>query len=171
MTSPLTRAAILLTIAIWLLGSGLIGCSSGAGAIALEARVGRVSDRESGAPVADADVFQVYRGQGVVGAPRPTHALRWTRSDEAGAFAFEAATSTESRASMRQTDPAEYGFYHPEYGLVRVGRPATAGHVELTGERLDAARLRAEQLSLCGSRPADEIAADVVRMHCGHRQR
>jgi len=139
--------------------------------VRLEAREGRVVDRDTRAGVAGADVYQVYRGRGVAGEPRPVYALRWTSAGPEGRFAFDEALSGEPRSWVLETDDAEYGFYHEDYGLVRSGRPSATGAVSLEGPRLDPARRRAEELSLCGSRPPDEIAAEVARSHCSHRQR
>ena len=123
-------------------------------------------DRDTRAAVPGADVYQVYWGRGVAGEPRPAYALRWTTAAGDGGFAFEDRLSTEPRSWVLETDAAEYGFYHVDYGLVRRG-PARGGEeVLLEGARLDEARRRAEALTLCGSRPADEVAAHVARSHC-----
>lgn len=146
-------------------------CRPGSGAIVLEARSGRVVDRESREPIPEADVYQVYWGRGVAGEPRPAYALRWNLANAEGEFAFGEKLSSEPRSWALETDAAEYGFYHPEYGLVRLGRPESDGPVVLAGKRLDPARRQAEQLSLCGSRPPDEVTAHVARSHCAHRKR
>lgn len=147
----------------------LLACSPGPGAIVLEAGRGSVVDRESGAPIVGADVYQVYWGRGVAGEPRPAYALRWTQTGKSGQFAFEETLSKQAKTWVLETDAAEYGFFHPDYGLVRGS--AGSSPIELAGPPLDEAKRRAEELSLCGSRPADRVIADVARMHCSHPTR
>jgi hypothetical protein len=161
-----------LLAAVCVFGCGAGACSPGSGTAVLEARSGRVVDRDSGAPVPGADVYQVYWGKGVVGEPRPVRALRWTAADATGTFAFEKSLSSESSAWVPLgTHEAGYGFYHAEYGLVRVGGAPDSSPVTLRGARLDAAQRRAAELSLCGSRPPDEVAAWVARNHCSRVSR
>ena len=59
--------------------------------------------------------------------------------------------SKQSKTWVLETDAAEYGFFHPDYGLVR-GGAAASDVVKLKGAVLDDARRRAEDMSLCGSR-------------------
>jgi hypothetical protein len=161
------QLATCLLAGVCVFGCGLAGCSPGSGAVVLEARSGRVVDRESGAPVPGADVYQAYWGKGVAGEPRSVRALRWTTADAAGRFSFEERLSSEPGSWVPlETSEAEYGFYQPDYGLVRLGRPDAGGPVTLEGVPLDVEQRRAAELSLCGSRPADEVAAHVARSHC-----
>lgn len=145
--------------------AGLGGCSPGSGAVLLAPHAGSVVDAETASPIVGADVFQVYWGRGVAGEPRPVRALRWTSADAAGAFRFDETLSSEPGGWMLETDPPEYGFFHAEYGLVRAG-PARDGAAVIRGVRLDGARRESEWLTLCGSRPADEVVADVVQRYC-----
>jgi len=159
--------ALLVTVSF----AATVACTPGSGAIRLAARSGTVVDQESRAGIAEADVFQVYWGRGVAGEPRPAYALRWTTTDARGAFAFDEELSSEPRSWVLETDEAEYGFFHPDYGLTRRGRGDADAPLVLEGTRLDEARRRAEELNLCGSRPADEVLAALSRMRCSRRPR
>lgn len=118
-------------------------------------------------PVADAEVFQVYWGRGVVGEPRPAYALRWTTSASDGSFAFDAAATSEPRVWVLETDAAEYGFFHAEFGLVRSGPAGGEGRaLTLSSGRLDAAMRRASELALCGSRPPDAVVETLRPRVC-----
>ncbi len=144
----------------------LLGCLPGSGAIVLEARSGRVVEDPTGRAVASADVFQVYLGRGAAGEPRPAYSLRWTQTSESGEFVFREALADEPRAWVLKTDAPEYGFVHPDFGLVRAGVAGANGNLVLTGKRLDEAGRRASEMSVCGSRPADDVLAGAADRYC-----
>jgi len=144
----------------------LTGCRGASNAFVLEARNGKVLEDASGTAVPGADVFQVYWGPGIAGEPRPVNALRWTRANALGEFAFENAYSKDTASDILGAHVAEYGFFHAEFGLVRSGKARTSKDLILRGRKLDRAGLQAMELNLCGSRPADEVLADAARLHC-----
>lgn len=143
-----------------------VSCRSGSSVGVLEARSGRVIEEPARVAVPNADVYQVVWGPGLAGEPRPVNALRWTRADETGAFAFQADVARDARAWTSRASAPEYGFFHADFGLVRGGAAPASGELTLRGRRLDAAGIQAMELEICGSRPADEIIAGAARLHC-----
>ena len=79
----------------------------------------------------------------------------------------------QSGGRARSGNALEYGFYHPDYGLVRSGAPRTAGAeaLELSARPLDDAGRQASELQLCGSRPVDAVHAGVASRHCARPSR
>ena len=154
---------------LWLFAAAVIliaGCRSGSSGVILESRNGSVVEDPARAAIPNADVFQVYWGPGLAGEPRPVHALRWTKANEKGAFAFQSELARDASVWGSKVSAAEYGFFHADFGLVRGGTAKSSGDVILRGRRLDAAGVQAMQLNLCGSRPADEVLAGAARLHC-----
>lgn len=137
----------------------------------LEARRGRVVEDPGVRPLPGADVFQVYWRRGRVGEPPKANAVRWTLADREGAFAFAVAKQDSSGGRATGRDAVEYGFFHPDFGLVRAGSPGKAGELVLRGRALDEAGRQASQLELCGSRPVDAVHAGVAQRHCRPRSR
>jgi hypothetical protein len=157
----------LIVVSTCLLLLQITACAPGGNkGVALEGQRGQVVDQTSGAAVAGASVFQVWWGKGVAGEPRPARVLRWVDANGAGEFEFKQSTTDAVRAWANGSGGPEYGFFHSDYGLVRTGASRGEGTLVLGARQLDAAGRHASELSLCGSRPADEVLADVAQRHC-----
>lgn len=156
----------------WLLAGalGLAACVPGPGACRLPPTHGRVVDSESGAPIAGATVFEWWRGAGVGGGPQPTRHLRFATSDEAGRFAFPEAPPPGARMWVSRVYEPSYGFFHPDYGLVRGPAARDAGGaLSLSGSRRDAPARLGDLARLCESRPRDGGERELAARLCPER--
>ncbi len=148
------------------------GCVPSPGPFVLDAVAGRVVDRDTGAPIAGAEVVQWWRGAGVPGASQPEYHARWTSSDDRGAFAFPRRVAPSARMWLLRTYGPTFSFYHPRYGLVHAGPgvsvPASTGDA---GSR-EGAPARSAIVALRGSldeapQRLDDLAAWCRAGHAG----
>ena len=146
-------------------------CVPGPGVLVLRAAEGRVVDRESGAPIAGATVIEWWRGAGRGGGPQPTYHARFATSDPGGRFAFPRALARSPRMWLLRTYGPSYGFYHPDYGLVRGGEPSVGAPVALTGSRAEAELRRADLAPVCAPHPRERWQRELARVACPARPR
>lgn len=139
----------------------LAGCVPSPGPFRLAAVAGQLVDRESRGPIADAHIFQVYRGAGSPGADPHVYHARWTQTDARGNFAFDSELAPSVRMWLLKTYGPRYDFYHPAYGLVR--GPTTAEAAVVLEGSLDQAEQRRMDLQVfCGS-IADDAGSQRLR--------
>jgi hypothetical protein len=160
------KAALVLAASL-----ALSGCVPGPGVLVMRAAEGRVLDRESGAPIAGATVIEWWRGAGRGGGPQPTYHARFTRTDADGRFGFPRAIAKSPRMWLLRTYGPSYGFFHPDYGLVRGGEPAAGAAVELTGSLAEAELRRADLAPVCAPRPREAWERELAELACPPRPR
>jgi hypothetical protein len=152
--------------AIGLLAASLAGCLPGPGAIVLAPAAGRVSDRDTQAPIAGAQVIEWWRGAGRGGGPQPTYHARFATSDAEGRFAFPRALAPSPRMWLLRTYPPTFGFYHPRYGLVRGGEAPEGGEVALAGSLAEAELRLADLAPVCAPEPKERWQRELARSAC-----
>jgi hypothetical protein len=141
---------------------------SGCGSLVLPSVEGRLVDRDSEQPIADAEIVQVYRGSGTGGAEPPVVFSRWTRTDSEGSFSFPSKMTSSPRVWFLEVYDPRYDFYHPAYGLVR-GPSTDAAYVSLEGS-LDQAEQRLMDLQVfCSSKADDPGGAHLRTIACPNR--
>jgi hypothetical protein len=158
-------------VALTLAAALLAACVPGPGALVLGAAEGRVVDRDGGAPVEGATVIEWWRGAGRGGGPQPTYHARFATSDAGGRFAFPRAFAPSPRMWLLKVYGPSYGFFHPDYGLVRGGERAEGAALELSGSRADAELRRADLQPVCAPRPAERWQRELARVACPARPR
>jgi hypothetical protein len=137
--------------------------------IVMAPAAGRVLDRESGAPIAGAEVIEWWRGAGRGGGPQPTYHARFARSDADGRFAFGRGLAPSPRMWLSKVYGPSYGFYHADYGLVRAGEPGPDAELLLRGSRAEAELRRADLASVCRPRPREGWERELARVACPPR--
>lgn len=159
-----TRGAVALAASL-----AFAACVPGPGVFVMRAAEGRVLDRESGEPIAGARVIEWWRGAGGGGGPQPTYHARFTHSDADGRFGFPRAVAKSPRMWLLRTYGPSYGFFHPDYGLVRGGEPAAGEPVVLSGSRAEAELRRADLAPVCAPHPREEWERELARSACPPR--
>ena len=159
MRAPLVLAASL----------AFAACVPGPGVLVMRAVGGRVIDRETAAPLAGATVIEWWRGAGLGGGPQPTYHARFTTSGADGSFAFPRSLAPSPRMWLLRTYGPSYGFFHPDYGLVRRGSPDDGEFVVLTGSRDEAELRRADLAPVCATGPSERWQRELARIACPPR--
>jgi hypothetical protein len=160
----LTRTA-LLAVAV----AALAACVPGPGVLVMRAVEGRVLDRPSGAPIAGATVIEWWRGAGRGGAPQPTYHARFATSDADGHFRFPRAVAPSPRMWLLRTYGPSYGFFHPDYGLVRAGEAVPGEVLALGGSREEAELRRADLAPVCAPRTRERWERELAQVACPPR--
>jgi len=157
----------------WLaaLAGMLLACVPGPGPFVLPAAEGRVIERESGAPIAGATVIEWWHGAGRGGGPQPTYHARFATSDASGRFGFPRALAPSPRMWLLRTYGPSYGFFHPDYGLVRTGEPPPGQTPVLRGSRQEAELRRADLAPVCAPRPDERWQRELAPIACPPRPR
>jgi hypothetical protein len=145
----------------------LAGCVPGRGPFVLPTVEGRLVDRDSRAPIAGAEIVQVYRGAGTAGAEQPVVLSRWTQTDPEGSFFFASETSGPRMWFLKTYGP-RYDFYHPAYGLVR-GPSTDASQVLLEGSLDQAEQRRMDLQVFCSSKADDPGSRHLRTVACPQR--
>jgi hypothetical protein len=132
----------------------------------LPAVQGHVVDRDSGAAIAGAIVFERFEKASVLGAPPITLHVRFAESDATGAFTFGTELAPP-RLVAQGRYPPRYGFAHPAFGLVRgVEAPEANAGLVLRGSEEAVAAQQALR-TLCESPPRDEWERALRERSCG----
>ena len=132
-----------------LLAALLMGCLPSPGPFVLRAAEGRVTDRDTGAPVREAWVVEWYRGAGTPGASQPEYHARFTQTAVDGSFSFERRIAPSPRIWLLRTYGPSYSFFHPAYGLIHGGTPAEGEIVRLSGSQREAELRHADLAIYC----------------------
>jgi hypothetical protein len=148
-----------------------LACAPGAGPFELEAIRGRVVDRDTGAPIAGAEVIQWWRGgSGPSDVQAVAHA-RFARSDGQGRFAFPRETVRSPRVWALKTYGPSWTFAHTRYGLVHGGYREGPGTVRLEGLLRDARARLLDLEAACNARGDDAVSRHLARTSCPQRPR
>lgn len=135
----------------------------GFGACELPPREGRVIDRETSAPVAGAQVIELWQAGRALSDVAATRHVRRSTTDAEGRFILGA------ERSMRTTQAARtpgYVIAHPSYGVVRFGEPRAADStLEFAISRDDVAARNA-LAALCESPPREDWERDLAASLC-----
>jgi hypothetical protein len=115
-------------------------------------------------------VIEWWHGAGR-GGPQPTYHARFATSDAEGRFAFPRACAPSPRMWLLRTYGPSYGFFHPEYGLVRAGEPAPGQTPVLEGSREEAELRRADLAPVCAPRPDERWQRELAEIACPPRPR
>ena len=145
------------------------GCVPSPGPVRLAAVEGRLIDRESGEPIAGAEIFQIYRGAGAPGADPRVYSSRWTQTDARGHFVFGSEVSFSARMWILRTYGPRYDFYHPEYGLVR-GPTTEEAEVVLQGSLEQVEQRRMDLQVFCSSIADDPGSRRLRELACPRTQ-
>jgi hypothetical protein len=152
-----------------LLAAAALGCLPGPGVLLMGPAEGRVLDRDTGRPVAGAEVMEWWRGAGRGGGPQPTYHARFARSDAEGRFAFGRALAPSPRMWLLKVYGPSYGFYHADYGLVRGGEPEPGRALVLRGSLAEAELRRLDLAPVCQPRPREDWERELARVACPWR--
>lgn len=131
-----------------------------------EAARGRVVDRDTGEPIADATVIEWWRGAGRMGGPQPEVHARVRKSDAEGRFAFESARAPGPRLWFTKTYGPSYSFYHPSYGLEHGGEARAGEDLVLRGSLRDSAARLADLAPYCRGEPEGAGARRLAEAAC-----
>ncbi len=161
---PRLRRSLLAALAL----APLAGCVPGPGPFVLDAVEGRVVDRDSGAPIAGAEVIEWWRGAGS-GGPAPHQHARWTTTDADGRFALPREMSPSPRMWVLRTYGPTYSFYHPRYGLEHGGERPERGDLVLRGSLAVAEQRLANLAPICRGERDDPGARHLAEVACAER--
>jgi hypothetical protein len=157
------------TASLGLVTVALAACVPGPGVLVMRAAEGRVLDRESGEPIGGATVIEWWRGAGRGGGPQPTYHARFATSGADGRFGFPRAMAPSPRMWLLRTYGPSYGFFHPDYGLVRAGEAQPGVALELRGSREEAELRRADLGPVCAPRPRERWERELAPIACPPR--
>jgi hypothetical protein len=147
-------------------GALVAGCVPSLGRCVLEAASGRVVDRDTGEPIAGAEVVEWIRGAGRMGGPQPELHARFATSDAEGRFAFERAFAPGPRLWFSKNYGPSYSFYHPSYGLIHGGEPGSAAQIVLRGSLRDSAARLADLPPYCRGEHPGAGARHLAAVAC-----